>query len=55
VDLKLWWGFETTAELARAKVSKFVGEKFAETTVNQQPLSKVYSCCGGGSKSLQLL
>ena len=41
-------------ELARAKVSKFVREKFAETKVNQQTLSKVYSCCAGGSTCASL-
>jgi hypothetical protein len=30
---------------------KFLREKFAETKVNQQTLSKVYSCCAGGSTS----
>jgi hypothetical protein len=40
----LRWGFETAEELARAKVSKLLREKFAETKVNQQALSKVYSC-----------
>ena len=42
-------------ELARAKVSKFVREKFAETKVNQQTLSRVYSCCAGDSTSARFV